>query len=57
MLKKGLKRGLERGRQEGLHEAKVTLARRLLKRGLPVEEIVEVTELPVDTVESLADET
>ena len=55
-VEEGLEKGLEKGRQEGLQEARLTLAKRLLERGVPPEEIVEVTELSVETVESLADD-
>ena len=53
---KGVEEGLERGRQEGLQEAKLTLAKRLLERGISLEEIVEVTELSIETVKSLAED-
>ena len=51
-LERGLEQGLERGRHNALHET----ARKMLARGMPVEEVVAVTELPREDVEKLAGE-
>jgi predicted transposase/invertase (TIGR01784 family) len=47
------KEGLEQGR----HAALLETARKMLARGMPVEEIVAVTELPREEVEKPAGET
>jgi predicted transposase/invertase (TIGR01784 family) len=50
------KEGLEQGRDQGRHSALLDTARKMLVRGMPVEEVVAVTELPRAEVERLADE-
>ena len=44
--------GRREGRQEGRQEEARKNARNLLKRGIPMEEIAEILELPVETVQS-----
>jgi hypothetical protein len=48
--------GYEEGRTEGLAEARIIVARNLLKRNRPIEEIVEDTGLTRDEIESLSKE-
>ena len=52
----GLERGLEQGLERGRHTALLETARKMLGRGMPVEEVVAVTELPRDEVEKLVAE-
>ena len=46
---KGLEKGLEKGREEAL----MSVARNMLKCGKPVKEIVELTGLRLETIQSL----
>jgi predicted transposase/invertase (TIGR01784 family) len=50
------KEGREEGVEQGRHTALLETARRMLARGMPVEEVVAVTELPREEVEKLAGE-
>ena len=43
---------MDEGRLEGRQEEARKNARNLLKRGIPMEEIAEILELPVETVQS-----
>jgi predicted transposase/invertase (TIGR01784 family) len=47
------KKGQEKGRAEGSHEAKIETARKMLQKKYPIEEIAELTGLPVIEVKSL----
>ena len=47
---------IEKWKQQGVEQAKIALAKKLLQRGESVNDVAEVTELPVKTVQSLADE-
>ena len=55
-VEEGRREGRQEGRQEGLEQAKIAFATKLLQRGDSVDEVAEVTELPVKTVQQLADE-
>ena len=44
----------QKGRAEGREEAKMEYARRMKIKGLPIEDIVEITGLSRDEVEALA---
>ena len=55
-LEQGLERGLEQGLKRGRHKALHETARKMLARGMPVEEVVAVTELPREEVKKLAGE-
>jgi predicted transposase/invertase (TIGR01784 family) len=50
---KGLKAGREQGREEGRHQAKVELAKNLLREDLPLVKIADLTELTVEEIQSL----
>jgi predicted transposase/invertase (TIGR01784 family) len=50
----GLKEGLQEGLQEGFQEARRTYAVRMLHKGYPLEEVIEITELSRTEVETLA---
>jgi predicted transposase/invertase (TIGR01784 family) len=45
--------GRQEGKQEGIHEGKLVTARKLKAKGYSVEEISEVTELPITEIEKL----
>ena len=55
-LDEGMKEGLERGREEGLekgrHEAMLEAARRMRGRGMSILDIQELTNLPLEDLES-----
>jgi hypothetical protein len=44
---------LERGRKQGREEGKEIIARNLMRRGMSVEEIAQVAELPVEKIRAL----
>jgi len=52
-LEQGLEKGLEKGREKGREETLMSVARNMLKCGRPVKEIVEVTGLQPETIQSL----
>ena len=49
----GLKRGMEKGVEKGLKEATLIIARKLLQRNRPIDEIIEDTGLTHQEIESL----
>ena len=49
----GLQKGRQEGRQEGRREALLQTARKLLARGMSLDEVVEMTDLPLDEVQKL----
>ncbi len=51
--KEGRKEGREEGREEGRKEEKFAIARKLLKKNIPVDEIVEIAELDIAEVKEL----
>ena len=52
----GYQEGLEEGRQEGRQEEKVAVARKLLRRNRPVDEIIEYTGLSCEEIEALRED-
>ena len=50
---KGHEKGLEKGLEKGREETLISVARNMLKYGKPIEEIVEVTGLQPETIQSL----
>ena len=51
--KEGHKEGRDEGHKEGRDEGLVTVARRLLQRGRPLEEVAQDTGLSIEVLESL----
>ncbi|MNI63818.1 hypothetical protein D3C73_1192210 [compost metagenome] len=51
--KEGLKEGLKEGKIEGIKEAKLETAKNLLTIGLPLDQIVSVTGLSKEEINSL----
>ena len=49
----GQRKGKEEGREEGREEASVSIAKTMLKKGMEVQVISELTGLPVDAVKAL----
>jgi len=48
-----LERGRKQGREEGFEKGKEIIARNLMRRGMSVEEIAQVAELPVEKIRAL----
>jgi hypothetical protein len=55
-LPKLIERGMERGREQGKEQGKEIIARNLLKMGMPLTEIAQATELPVEKVMQMCSE-
>lgn len=55
-LTEGKQRGRREGEQRGMKRERRKLARKMLSRGYPTEEIVEITGLTADEVEVLQEE-
>ncbi|MCS3915146.1 putative transposase/invertase (TIGR01784 family) [Caldanaerobacter subterraneus subsp. tengcongensis MB4] len=47
------RRLIEEGRKEGEKEAKLAIAKNLLKEGMDIDEIAEITKLPKEEIEKL----
>ncbi len=52
----GLQEGLQEGRQEGLQEGRHVVALRMLRKGYPLEDVIAITELSRDEVQTLTDQ-
>lgn len=52
----GEARGEQRGEQRGILQGKQQIARNLLKSGMTLEQVVKLTDLPLEVVQSLRDE-
>ena len=52
LMDEGRQAGIQEGRQAGIQEEARKNARNLLKRGTSLEEVAEILELPVETVQS-----
>jgi hypothetical protein len=48
-----LEEGIERGRVEGIEEGVISVARKALRRGMPILEVQDITGLSLDIIESL----
>ncbi len=53
LYKNGLRKGIEKGREEGLEKGKTTIAKALLKKGVSIDVIIDVTGLEKDEVKAL----
>ena len=49
-IEQGKKKGIEQGKREGLKQNKIETAKKLLKLKMPIEQIVEVTELTKEEI-------
>ena len=52
----GLAEGREQGIKQGLEQSKIEIAKRLISMGLPFEQIVQGTDLPLEKIQELAKE-
>lgn len=48
-----LRKGMEKGLEEGIKQEKLTVAKKLLNKGLSIEEVSEVTELPIEVISQI----
>ena len=46
---------IEKGRKEGEYRQAVALATKLLDKGMPIEEVAELTELSIEEVREIAE--
>ena len=53
IMEKGLKEGMEAGKLAGMQAGKLEVASRLLHKGLKVNEVAEITDLPVEEIQKL----
>ncbi|WP_054466293.1 MULTISPECIES: hypothetical protein [Planktothricoides] len=53
---RGRLEGEQRGEQRGILQGKQQIARNLLKSGMTVEQVMKLTDLPLEVVQSLRDE-
>ena len=51
----GLEQGLERGLEQGAYQIKLETARKLITMGLSIEQVVQGTGLPMETIQELID--
>lgn len=49
----GFDKGLEKGKEEGKYQNQVNIARKMLEKKIPIEEIAEITELTVEEIKAL----
>ena len=52
----GLQQGREQGLEQGIKQSKIEIAKRLISMGLPFEQIVQGTDLPLEKIQELAKE-
>ena len=52
-VKEGIEKGIEKGKEEGKKEEKKETAKAMLKKNIPIETIVEITELTKEEIEKL----
>lgn len=52
-IEQGLEQGLDKGRAEGIADNQRKTALRALKAGLPIETIIEITDLSEDEIKNL----
>ena len=54
-LQEGEERGFRKGHAEASHESAVVFAGKLLDKGMPIEEVAELTELSIEEVQAIAE--
>ena len=55
-MKKGMEEGMKKGLEEGIKKNSIEIAKRLISMGLPFEQIVQGTDLPLEKIQELAKE-
>ena len=52
-LQEGFEKGMKKGMEKGMEKGKIDTARKLLGRGMTVEDVADIVELPLADVEKL----
>ncbi len=52
-VKEGLEKGIEKGIKEGINKEKREIAKKMLQKGMPLENIAEITGLSKEIIEQL----
>ena len=52
-LRQGREQGLQEGREQGREEELIQVAMKLMKKGIPLDEVVEITGLSVERLKDL----
>ena len=52
-MEKGIEKGIKQGLAQGINKEKIEIAKKLLKKGTPIEEIIELTELTEEEIKNL----
>jgi predicted transposase/invertase (TIGR01784 family) len=52
-IERGVEKGIEKGIERGIERGVERTAKNLLATGMPVEKIAQVTELPVEKIQTL----
>jgi predicted transposase/invertase (TIGR01784 family) len=52
-IQQGMEKGMEKGIEKGREEEKREIAKKLLQRGMDVDQVAEISELPLDEVKKL----
>ena len=55
-LEQGRTEGLEQGRTEGLSQGRISIAKELLKDGMSIQKIADITKLKIKQIETLKTE-
>ena len=55
-MEKGMEKGIEKGIEVGAKQGKIEVAKRLIKMGLSMEQIVDATGLPKKEIQKIAKE-
>ena len=55
-ISQGIEQGIEQGISQGAEQTKIETAKKLLKEGLPIEQIARCTDLPLKKVQELVKE-
>ncbi|MCL0028112.1 hypothetical protein M1M88_00115 [Peptococcaceae bacterium] len=50
LVQEGIQKGIQKGRIEGMKEKAIKVARKLLMKGMSIEEVAELTELPEEEI-------
>jgi predicted transposase/invertase (TIGR01784 family) len=51
----GMEKGIEKGRKEGLEEGRLSVAKRLHLKGMPIADVADVTGLPETVIKDYLD--
>ena len=54
-IQQGIQEGMQQGTQQGIQQGQINIARRMLAKGLDIEDIAELAGLSVEEIEKLKD--